>query len=412
MTGVALIVGPCAVRSAIACGPTELAAAALACLDDEFALVDDQPVAVPGLWRDVFSSMLDGCASAVLIHPSWWSDVRIATVLRIARSVIPEVTVAFRSAMLASAVARRPSVVVEIAESFVALSRPSHRRPVRAVSRAAESELVADEVAREVAALSGGRGEVVVDRADGVAGAAELGELITHRLRAQGFATTVIGDDRLVDTAQVREPTGERPADCEVVPGGRRRTRAWALVGGVGAAAVLTGVVTVAGGPTPTRSPTTLLIEGRVVVEVPVTWPARRITAGPGSARVQVTSPTDPQAALHITQSQVPTGETLTRTADTLRRALLAEPRGVFVEFNPDDRRAGRAAVTYREIRDDHDILWTVLLDGNVRIGIGCQHAPGAQEAVRTACDQAVASARNVGELAGTVESQSQSNTT
>jgi type VII secretion-associated protein (TIGR03931 family) len=399
----------------MACSPTELAAAALASIDDEFALIDDQPVAVAGIWREVFSSMLDGHASAVLIHPSWWSDLRIASVSHSARSVVPKVALARRSEMLASAVARRPSVVVEIAESFVTLSRPSDERPVRAVSRAAGSPVVADEVVDEVASLTGGRGGVVMDRADGVGGAAELGELITHRLGARGFTVAVIGDDRLLDASDVDDSAGddERRTPGDVVPVLRpRRTRLRSLVGGVAAAGVLTGVVMVAGDPTPARSPTTLLVEGRVVAEVPATWPARRITAGPGSVRVQVTSPTDPQTALHVTQSPVPTGETLARTADTLRRALLAEPPGVFVDFNPDDRRGGRPAVTYREIRDGHDILWTVLLDGTVRIGIGCQSARGSQEAVRTECERAIASARNIGELAGTVAPQSQSNTT
>src|SRR5262245_16772083 len=90
----------------------------------------------------------------------------------------------------------------------------------------------------------------------------------------------------------------------------------WSLAGGVAAAGVLAVALMVARAPTPTRSPTTRLVEGRVVVEVPSTWTARRITAGPGSARVQVTSPTDPQSALHVTQSRVPSGETLLRTAD------------------------------------------------------------------------------------------------
>ena len=52
-------------------------------------------------------------------------------------------------------------------------------------------------------------------------------------------------------------------------------------------------------------APTTFLVEGRVALTVPATWPTQRVIAGPGSARVQVTSPSDPEVALHVTQSPV-----------------------------------------------------------------------------------------------------------
>jgi len=37
-----------------------------------------------------------------------------------------------------------------------------------------------------------------------------------------------------------------------------------------------------------------------------------------------------------------------------------------------------------------------VLIDGSLRIAIGCQSAPGHEDAVRQACDQAVRSAHAV----------------
>ena len=86
--------------------------------------------------------------------------------------------------------------------------------------------------------------------------------------------------------------------------------------------------------------PMTLLVEGRVAVKVPAQWAVRRITSGPGSARVQVMAPDDANAVL-ITQSQVRRGETLSATAATLRTALDDQQAGVFDQFNPDDRRAG-----------------------------------------------------------------------
>jgi len=50
-----------------------------------------------------------------------------------------------------------------------------------------------------------------------------------------------------------------------------------------------------------------------------------------------------------------------------------------FVDFNADDRRGDQPAVTYREMREGHDIRWTVFLDHRVRISIGCQSARGAE---------------------------------
>ena len=143
-------------------------------------------------------------------------------------------------------------------------------------------------------------------------------------------------------------------------------------------------------------APTTFLVEGRVALTVPANWPTQRVVAGPGSARVQVTSPSDPEVALHVTQSPV-AGETLGGTAERLKQAIDAEPAGVFVDFNPSGISAGRPAVTYREVRAGHHVRWTVLLDGAVRISVGCQSRPGDEDAVRDACEQAVRSAHAIG---------------
>jgi type VII secretion-associated protein (TIGR03931 family) len=142
--------------------------------------------------------------------------------------------------------------------------------------------------------------------------------------------------------------------------------------------------------------PTTFLVEGRVAVTVPAAWSAQRVITGPGSARVQVTSPSDPEVALHVTQSPV-AGETLSATAERLKRAIDGEPAGVFVDFNPAGTSGGRPAVTYRELRLGHHVRWAVLLDGPVRISIGCQSRPGDEETVRGACEQAVRSAHAIG---------------
>jgi type VII secretion-associated protein (TIGR03931 family) len=148
--------------------------------------------------------------------------------------------------------------------------------------------------------------------------------------------------------------------------------------------------------PSVPKMPMTLLVEGRVGVMVPAQWRVQRVTSGPGSARVQVVSPDDANVAVHITQSSLVSHQSHEQVAESLRSALSKEPDGVFLEFNPADRRADQAVMTYREIRTDHHIAWFVLIDESLRIAIGCQSAPGDEEAVREACDQAVRSAHAV----------------
>ena len=53
--------------------------------------------------------------------------------------------------------------------------------------------------------------------------------------------------------------------------------------------------------------PTKVMVEGEVAVTIPAGWITQRVIGGPGSARVQITSPSDPEAALHITQTPTPT---------------------------------------------------------------------------------------------------------
>jgi type VII secretion-associated protein (TIGR03931 family) len=141
----------------------------------------------------------------------------------------------------------------------------------------------------------------------------------------------------------------------------------------------------------PPADTVTLLVEGRIGVLVPATWAAQRVTSGPGSARLQVVSPTDTDVALHITQAT--DGGDLLATASALRLALGEQPDGVFVDFNALDHRVGKDAVTYREVRAEREIDWVVFVDDTVRIAIGCQSAPGREHLVRAACDEAIGSA-------------------
>ena len=143
-----------------------------------------------------------------------------------------------------------------------------------------------------------------------------------------------------------------------------------------------------------------ILVEGRIAVGVPPLWIVERVTGGPGSRRVQVSSVADADLALHITQTYAPE-TTLAQAAAVLRRGIAEQDPGVFVDFDPADEVAGRPAVSYREIRAGRVIRWVIVLAGPTRISIGCQSAPDRQDAIREPCEQAVRSARERGTDAG-----------
>jgi type VII secretion-associated protein (TIGR03931 family) len=365
--------------------------AALDAIDDRVALVDGRPMAVVSLWRTVLRSL--DCVSphgVIVVHPSWWSASRVDVV-----TAAYDVEVRPRSWLLtrASSVA---TTVVEIAERLVAITGDE----VVAVPRSAEPCVVAEEVAGVIAGLAGV--VVAIDAPNTVAGASALATLICGAVRSNGQTVIEIDDARRARLAQLAPDKPAQPGPTAGAGGVRSRSRRLAAVAAAGvvlavaAPAVASnerGVILV---PPPDKVPTTFLVEGRVALTVPANWPTRRVVAGPGSARVQVTSPLDSEVALHVTQSPVP-GETLIGTAERLKRAIDAEPAGVFVDFNPGGTRAGRPAVTYREVRAGHHVSWTVLLDGDVRISIGCQSRPGGEDAVRDVCDEAVRSAHAVG---------------
>lgn len=401
-------VGPGTIRR-LCCDTTdrtdtsELVVEALGAIDDPVGLVGGQPVAVDSLWRAALRSPSAAHRNGlVVVHPSWWASARVDVVTAAARSLAGDVLARPRSWLLKRAcdAERDAAVVVEIAERLVVIIGPR----VVAIPRGAQPHSVAGKVASVVAGMAGA--VTLIDAPSTVAGAPALGALIAGAVRGSGAAVTEIGDARLRRLARTASsvPSGPRPT----AHAGGVASRARVAAGLAGAAVVLTGsslavsAVAPAGRPglsPPARVqtvPTTFLVEGRVALAVPADWPTQRVVTGPGSARVQVTSPSDPEAALHITQSPV-AGETLAGTAERLKRAIDAEPAGVFVDFNPSGNSAGRPAVTYREVRAGHHVRWTVLLDGPVRISVGCQSRPGGEEAVREACEQAVRSAHAIG---------------
>lgn len=131
-----------------------------------------------------------------------------------------------------------------------------------------------------------------------------------------------------------------------------------------------------------------------MTVEVPADWTAERTLDGPGSARVQIVSPSG--QVMHLTQSPIPMGQARDVAAEVVRTALAARQEGVFVDFEPAADVAGVAAMTYRETRPGRRVDWTLVLDGGVRIAIGCQETDTVAAPVAD-CHRAVRTAREIG---------------
>ena len=417
-------VGPGRVRR-LCCGTavaaddemSERYAAALGAIDDQVALVDGRPVTVASLWHDALRSLDCGSPDAtkamIVVHPSWWPASRVGVVTAAANGAVMQP----RSWLLRQAsTAPEATVVVEIAERLVSIAGDSKRERLVAVPRRTGLRPVAEEVAAIVAQLRRGPTSVVlIDAPSAVAGAPAVATLIAAAVRDahNGQTAVVVDDARLTQLAHsVRLPEDDlaQGAAAAVGVGPRARKLSGIAAAGVVLAVAAPAVAAVArnGAPATEAARATFLVEGRVALTVPANWPTQRVLGGPGSARVQVTSPSDPEVALHVTQSPVPdatrethepdeTNESLKGTAERLKRAIDAEPAGVFVDFNPSAVSVGRSAVTYREVRAGHQVRWTVLLDGAVQISIGCQSRPGGEDAVRELCEQAVRSAHAFG---------------
>jgi type VII secretion-associated protein (TIGR03931 family) len=385
---------------------SEIIREALGAVDDPVALVGGRPVTVDSLWRAALRSVkCENSGGLVVLHPSWWPSARVAVVTAAAGTLSGDVLARPRSWLLAKASDHEP-VAVEIAERLVVITGAE----VVAIPLGAQPHSVVEEAASVIEAMARRQtsATVVIDAPGTVTAAPALGAAIARAVLRGGRAAVEIGDAQLpllarAALAGVGDPTAPRVTAA----GGRPRSRARLIAALAGAAVALTAfpLAITAVAPAARRgasppvavqaAPTTFLVEGRVALTVPANWPAQRVITGPGSARVQVTSPSDPEVALHVTQSQV-AGETLSGAAERLKHAIDAEPAGVFIDFNPAGVSGGRPAVTYREVRPAHHVRWTVMLDGPVRISVGCQSRPGEEEAVRDACERAVRSAHAV----------------
>ena len=373
-------IGPAAVRR-IAPSPAEadagMTAAALAGIDDPVVLLEERPVDTSGLWRRVIGSVLQPPpVRLTVVVPSWWSRPRVSRVMDAAGAAGADVVAVPRSRVFAGSAAE-DVVVIEIADDVIAVTAGDS---TALLPRSCDPARVSN------AAPDGPR--VVIDAPAGVTGVDEAATRILAALLSGGRAAEIV-------------PIGAAVAATQPVstPEVTRRSRFRpAVVAGAAVAVVMCAVGVATEHPQPAGGPsdaTTELVEGRITVRVPAHWNVTRVTAGPGSRRVQVTAGGDHYAALHITQSYVP-GESLGATAELLQRELDRQPPGVFTDFRARDQRAGRAVVSYREVRGAREIGWVVLVDGATRIAIGCQGAAGSSDTVHEACDGAVRSAREI----------------
>lgn len=376
MTMAVVEVGPVTVR-----GPgtvsAELAATAVDCIDDTIALAGDQPVPVDELWADVITAAAGSDADTLtLVCPTWWTADRIARVQRAvggrAESIVLQRVRVFTTDRTETSWA-----VVEVAPELVMVSR-GDTEPV-ALARCGDDEAVA----QAVAAAADGAYDVIIDAPADVPGAGVLRRLVAERVRGRGGRVT------MADPALMR-----RGITAPQIAAERARPRHGRKAGVAAVVLIAAGAAVAAS--IPDRSPPTeqmaVLVEGRVAMQVPAGWTVQRVTSGPGSARVEVVSGNDPAVAIHLTQSPVSD----TPVVEALRQALDEQPAGVFVDFDPTDRIAEREVVSYREVRAERHVRWAVLVDGPVRIAIGCQNPPGHDDRVRAACDAAIRSAHAV----------------
>jgi type VII secretion-associated protein (TIGR03931 family) len=389
VTEVVLEVGPTTVAGHSQVSP-ELVAAAFEFIDDELGILDDQVVAAQDLWNALMSAHLgSGVDTAVLICPTWWAQSRIDRVRTAACTAAATAVVLQRTAMLRAGMTQRRSAIIEIAPEFVVVTPPAGGNSV--LSRRDRPAVLAGEVLALVGASA-----MLVDVPAGVLDAEPLAQAIADRAHSVGVAV-VFADEYSVRRAvcALRAEPGDiatRDTSARAKKDHRRAVAALASV----ASTVAFGLLVRPDGGGPAGDTMRLLVEGRVGVMVPAAWTVQRVTSGPGSARVEIVSPSNADVALLVTQSSPTDGEGLAATADVLLAALALEPEGVFIDFNASGHRAGKDAVTYREVRVSRHVTWAVFTDGAVRIAIGCQSAPGGEDLIRTACDQAIGSAHAV----------------
>jgi len=376
MTGdVVIVAGPATVT-----GPgetdSELTDAAIACLDDDIGLVGTRVQDSQKIWADAIADVAGHSAiELTVICPSFWTATRIERIRQAAHTVASQVRIQDRRDALQQNAGRPDAPVIEVGRDLVVLARPDRPAVVLRRSSPALVSTVHHALADDPC--------VIVDVPAGIAGAGQLAAELAGRLRASGTDVTVLGCADLCHAAE-----------ASVV------VRCWqsTLLASAAAATVIVllalAVLTVPRSAAPravAAAESTWVVEGRVSMQVPVGWTVDRVVSGAGSARLRITAP-DRGGSIHLTQTPVPTRTSLAQSAWALRAAAASLRAGVIVDFNDAAMASGRPAVTYREIRSDATVQWTVLLDNTVRIAIGCQGP-----AIADTCDVAIRSAHRIG---------------
>lgn len=374
-----VVVGPNTIR-----GPgdidADLVSSALECVDEPLGLLRAAVLPAQRIWRDVMAAAAGTASAITVVCPTWWSPARIERVRTAVPTSVSHVVIERRTDALRAAGGEPDCAVVELGEDIVTISRPGAAASVVRRTDSATAEAV---IARTT-----WHGHVVIDAPIGVPGAAPLAAEMQALLQDQGVPAQILSCDDLLDQA---DEDSTRSTAATRSPRARIATAFAAAVAVLGAGGL--GLST-RDGPAPAVAAATdpefsWLVEGRVAVQVPARWTVDRAVAGAGSARLQIISPDDRGQIIHLTQSVVPQEQTLEVAARALREASAKLPRGIILDFQEAAVSAGRAAVRYREVRGARTVDWSVLLDGPVRIAVGCQGA-----AVQPACDTAIRSAR------------------
>ena len=400
-----LEVGPAVVRRLWPDGGTcvdrEAVSAALDEFDEGVVLIGDVAVDVRSVWRRIAEPLCSpGCGSLIVVHPSWWPQRRIEHVVEGLRPLVSSdaasrVTAMSRARFFAGSKRWPPDAAAALMEIGVAVITISGGSVLVAVlDRATGVDRIVDEALR----CGGPSITVFVDAPAGVPGADEYADEVCKALVDKGIRAQLSRAENVaVETVSADALRPPR------VAGGvwRRLPRRRVLAAASAAAALCVGGVVAAradrhefAGPLAADG-SRLVVEGRIAVRVPSEWKVETVTAGPGSRRIRATPTESDGVALHFTQSYV-AGQTLAGTAATLEQVMAAEAPGVFRDFDVDGRRAGRLAVTYREVRGPRVVEWFSVVDGSTRIGIGCESPPDLEGQVRTACDDAIESAHEI----------------
>ncbi|UCZ59497.1 type VII secretion-associated protein [Mycolicibacterium phocaicum] len=371
--GPATIVGPGNVDA-------ELVSSALECIDEPLGLIDATVVPAARIWRDAMTAAAGTASNITVVCPTWWSPSRIERVRAAVPAGVSHAVMARRTDALRAAGGEPDCGVVELGEDLVTISRPGAAVSVVRRTDGATAEAVIARTTWDT--------RVVIDAPIGVSGAASLAAEIQALLQDQGVPAEILSCDDLrgdVDAYPPPAATGPRAARARMAIG----FAAAVAVLGAGGLGLSTRDAPAPAITAATDPEFTWLVEGRVAVQVPARWTVDRALAGAGSARLQIISPDDRGQIIHLTQSVVPREQTLEGAARSLREASAKLPTGVILDFQEAGVSAGRTAVRYREVRGGRTVDWSVLLDGPVRIAVGCQGA-----SAQPACDAAIRSAR------------------